>query len=112
MAVGVALAWVSIATRIPYPVVLVGAGVVIAFVPGMPSVTLDPELVLLLFVAPLLYADWFCAPCPEVRRNPGSIARLASLLVIATAAFVAVGSHSVIGLDWSVAFVPGGALAA
>jgi Na+/H+ antiporter len=112
MAVGVALAWVSIRTHIPYPVVLVGAGAVIAFVPGIPSITLDPELVLLLFVAPLLYADAFYAPYSELRRNAGSIARLASLLVLATAALVAVGAHYWIGLEWSVAFVLGAALAA
>src|SRR3954447_21581652 len=98
MAVGVALAWVSTVTNIPYPVVLVGAGAVFAFVPGMPAIKLDPDLVLLLFVAPLLYADAFYAPYPELRRNAGSVARLASLLVVATAVLVAVGSHYVIGL--------------
>jgi monovalent cation/hydrogen antiporter len=112
LAAGVALAWLSDKAGVPYPVVLLGAGALIAFVPGIPSVPLDPELVLLLFVAPLLYADAFFAPYPELRRNAGAIARLSSLLVIATAVLVAVAAHYLIDLEWGVAFALGAALAA
>jgi CPA1 family monovalent cation:H+ antiporter len=112
LGIGVALAWVSSKTGVPYPVVLVGAGTLIAFVPGVPAVELDPQLVLLLFVAPLLYADAFFAPYSELRRNAGSIARLASLLVLVTAGLVGVAAHYLIGLEWAVAFALGAALAA
>ena len=42
--------------RVPYPILLVLAGLAIGFIPGMPSVQLDPEIVFLIFLPPLLYA--------------------------------------------------------
>ncbi len=108
----VALGGLAERTSVPAPVLLVGGGVALAFVPGMPSVPLQPELVLLVFVAPLLYADGFFAPARELRRNAVSIGLLASVLVVGTAAGVGVVAHYVIGLDWAVAFAVGAALSA
>lgn len=109
---GVALGWLARRLSAPEPVLLVAAGAALAFVPGLESITLDPELVLLVFVAPLLYADGFFAPIRELRRNAVSIGLLASVLVIATAAGVGVVAHYVIDLPWAVAFALGGALSA
>ncbi|MEA2480643.1 MAG: monovalent cation/hydrogen antiporter, partial [Thermoleophilaceae bacterium] len=109
---GVLLAWLSVRFAVPYPVMLVGAGGLLAFVPGIPSIPLEPELVLMLFVAPLLFADAFFAPLHELRRNAGSIARLASILVLVTAGVVGVAAHFVVGLPWAVAFTLGAALGA
>ena len=91
---------------------LVAGGVALAFVPGMPSIPLEPELVLLVFVAPLLYVDGYFAPVHELRRNALSIGLLASVLVVATAAGVAVVAHYAIDLAWPVAFALGAALSA
>ncbi|MEA2466643.1 MAG: monovalent cation/hydrogen antiporter [Thermoleophilaceae bacterium] len=112
LAIALALAWVSRRVAVPYPVALVLGGVGLAFVPGLPPIRLDGDLVLLLFVAPLLYADAFFAPLNELRRNARSIALLSSALVVVTAAAVAVAAHYALDLPWATAAVLGGALAA
>src|SRR3954451_16050597 len=112
LAAALALTWLSRRIGVPYPVALVLAGVGLAFVPGLPQVRLDPQLVLLLFVAPLLYADSFFAPVAELARNARSIALLASVLVGVTAGVVAVAAHLVFDLGWGPSFALGAALAA
>lgn len=108
----VALGGIAERFSIPAPVLLVAGGAALAFVPGMPSVRLEPKVVLLVFVAPLLYADGFFAPARELRRNAISIGLLASVLVVATAAGVGVVAHYAIDLDWPIAFAVGAALSA
>ena len=112
LAVGVGLAWLARRIDVPDPVILVAGGAVLAFLPLGIDVKLDPELVLLLFVAPLLYAEGYYAPVRELRSNAGSIAVLSSVLVVATAVVVAVTAHYVIDIPWEVAFVLGAALGA
>jgi Na+/H+ antiporter len=112
MAIALALAWVSRRIGAPYPVALVLGGVGLAFVPGLPAVRIDGDLVLLLFVAPLLYADAFFAPINELRRNARSIALLSSVLVVVSAAAAAVAAHYALDLPWAAAAVLGAALAA
>jgi CPA1 family monovalent cation:H+ antiporter len=84
----------------------------LAFVPGLPPLRVDGDLVLLLFVAPLLYADAFFAPLNELRRNARSIGLLATVLVVVTAAAAALAAHYALDLPWATAAVLGGALAA
>jgi Na+/H+ antiporter len=112
LAVALALTWVSRRLGIPYPVALVLGGIGLAFIPGAPQVRPDPQLVLLLFVAPLLFADAFFAPVAELARNARSIALLASVLVGATAGAVGVAAHFVLDLGWGPSFALGAALAA
>lgn len=52
-----ALATLAVRLRIPYPILLVIGGSLLGFVPGLPRVELDPELVFLLFLPPLLYVS-------------------------------------------------------
>jgi CPA1 family monovalent cation:H+ antiporter len=73
----------------------------------LPEVELDPELVLLLFLPPLLYSAAFFSNLRELRANARPIGLLAVGLVITTTAAVAVTAHAVIGLDWKVAFLLG-----
>jgi Na+/H+ antiporter len=93
--------------KIPYPITLVLGGTVIGFLPGIPSVELDPDIVLLIFLPPLLYGAAFFASVRELRQNARSIATLAIPLVFVTMAAVAVVAHAVVGLDWGEAFVLG-----
>ena len=93
--------------RVPYPILLVLGGLAIGLVPGAPEVDLDPDIVLLIFLPPLLYAAAFFSNLRELRSNAGPIALLAIGLVIATMLAVAAVSHWVIGLEWKVAFVLG-----
>jgi CPA1 family monovalent cation:H+ antiporter len=112
LAVGVALAWLARRIDVPDPVVLVAGGAVLAFLPLGIEIELDPELVLLLFVAPLLYAEGYYAPVRELRTNAVSIALLSSVLVVVTAVAVAVTAHYLLDIPWEVAFVLGAALGA
>jgi Na+/H+ antiporter len=92
---------------VPYPITLVGGGAVIGFVPGIPEVQLDPDLVLLIFLPPLLYGAAFFTDLRDLRRNARPIALLAIPLVLVTMCAVAVVAHGTIGLGWPEAFVLG-----
>ena len=57
------------AVGVPYPIVLVLGGLVLGFVPGMPPAELPPELVLVLFLPPLLFQEAFSFSPRELRAN-------------------------------------------
>ena len=78
---------------VPYPILLVLGGLVIGLLPGLPRGELDPELVLLVFLPPLLYAAAIATPVGELRVNLQPISLLASGLVLTTIAVVAVAAH-------------------
>jgi monovalent cation/hydrogen antiporter len=101
------LAVVARAVHVPYPVTLVLGGAVIGFLPGVPSVELDPDVVLLIFLPPLLYGAAFFTSVRDLRRNAKAIAALSIPLVLVTMAAVAVVAHEVVGLAWGPAFVLG-----
>ena len=93
---------------IPYPILLVVGGAALGFIPGIPDVRLNPDVVLVIVLPPLLYAAAFFSSLRDVRDNLGSISLLAIGLVIATMVGVAVVAHEVIdGMSWQAAFVLG-----
>jgi CPA1 family monovalent cation:H+ antiporter len=94
-------------TAIPEPVLLVLAGLAVALIPGLPEVELEPELILALFLPPLLYWAALHTDLRELRRNLRPIALLAVGLVLVTTAAVAVLGHEVLGLPWAVAVMLG-----
>jgi Na+/H+ antiporter len=102
-----ALAVLSRIVNVPYPITLVLGGCVIGFVPGVPDVELDPDLVLLLFLPPLLYGAAFFTSLRDLRYNARPILLLSIGLVIATMGAVAIVAHEVIGLGWGESFVLG-----
>ena len=73
----------------------------------MPEVELDPDLVLLIFLPPLLYGAAFFTSLRDLRDNARPIALLSVGVVFATMGAVAVVAHHVIGLDWAESFVLG-----
>jgi CPA1 family monovalent cation:H+ antiporter len=94
--------------QVPYPILLVVGGLVIGLLPGLPTVELDPELVLLIFLPPLLYAAAIATPMRELRENLQPISLLAVGLVLATIAAVAATAHLAIpGMSWQVGFTLG-----
>jgi monovalent cation/hydrogen antiporter len=98
----------SRAVGVPYPIALVLGGLVLGLVPGLPRVELQPELVLVIFLPPLLYSSAFFASLRDMRRDLRSISLLAIGLVLATAVVVAVVAHALIGgLSWAAAFALG-----
>ena len=103
-----ALLVLASAMRVPYPVLLVLGGLGLGFVPGVPRLALPPELVLVAFLPPLLYAAAFFTPLREFRRNIRPISLLATGLVLATTVAVAAVAHAAIpDLSWPAAFVLG-----
>ena len=97
--------------EVPYPVPLVIGGLVLGLVPGIPHVQLDPDLVLLVFLPPLLYSSAFFVDLRALREDARVIALSAIGLVLATAAVVAVIGHELIGLPWAMSFALGAIVA-
>ncbi len=114
--VGLLLAVVLLATlarrlAVPYPILLVLGGLGLALVPQVPQVHLDPDLVLVLFLPPLLYADAYEMSWRDVRRNKRAISQLAIGLVLGTVLAVGLSVHALIpGMPLAVAFVLGAVL--
>ena len=107
----VAVAGLSALARrlsIPYPIVLVIGGALVGFVPGLPEVHLDPDVVLVVFLPPLLYSAAFFANLGDLRRDLRAISITSIGLVLLTMCAVAVVAHELIpGMSWEVAFVLG-----
>jgi monovalent cation/hydrogen antiporter len=107
MAAVATLATVAGRIGVPYPILLVLGGLALAFVPGLPRVTLDPDVIFLLFLPPLLFAGSYAASWRDLRENARAINMLAIGLVLVTTVAVAVVAHLVAGLPWAAAFVLG-----
>src|SRR3954447_18590526 len=93
--------------NVPYPIPLVIGGLVLGLVPGIPDIQLDPELVLLVFLPPLLYASAFFADLRALRTDARVISLQAIGLVLATTGAIAVLGHELIGLPWAMSFALG-----
>jgi CPA1 family monovalent cation:H+ antiporter len=111
---GAATLLAVIARRIgvPYPIVLVIGGAVLAAIPGVPEVKIPPNVVFLVFLPPLLYSGSLFISPAELRHNAPGILILAIGLVLATVGLVAVVGHVLVGLPWADAFVLGAILGA
>jgi monovalent cation/hydrogen antiporter len=94
--------------RIPYPIFLVLGGLALGFVPGIPEITLPPDVVLVAVLPPLLYSAAFFTSLRDLRQNARTISLLSIGLVIVTTCAVAVVAHEWIdGFSWAAAFVLG-----
>ncbi len=98
-----------VATRLKVPpsILLVLAGVVLALVPGLPGVTLAPEVVLLLVLPPLIYSSAVAMSWREFRFNLRPISLLAVGCVIFTTVSVAAACHLLLSFSWPVGFGTG-----
>jgi Na+/H+ antiporter len=104
------LALTTVARRlaIPYPILLVVGGLALSFIPGLPTVRLDSDLIFLVFLPPLLWSAAYFTSWRDFRANARPIILLAVGLVIATTAAVASVAHAVLpGLSWAGAIVLG-----
>src|SRR5246127_1297923 len=102
-----ALAILAKKVVLPYPVLLVIGGLALGFVPGLPAVQLEPDMVFLFLLPPLLYPAALFTSWRDFRANLSPISLLAIWLVLLTTAFVAVVAHALTGLPWPAAFVLG-----
>jgi Na+/H+ antiporter len=93
---------------IPYPILLVIGGLVLGFIPGVPTLRLDPDVVFLVFLPPILWSAAYFTSWRDFRSNLRPITLLAVGLVLATAAAVAVIAHIWLpGLGWAGAIALG-----
>ncbi len=92
-------------------ILLLLSGIVLAFVPGMPSLELPPELVLLVVLPPLIYSASVAMSWREFRANLRLITLLSVGCVIFTACAVATATHYLIQWPWSVGFLLGAIVA-
>ena len=100
------------AVNIPYPIVLVIGGLVLGFIPGLPDIELAPELVLVIFLPPLLYSAAFFANLNDLRQNLRPIALQAVVLVLLTMCAVAVVVKALVpDMPWAAAFTLGAIVA-
>ncbi|HLM62909.1 MAG TPA: Na+/H+ antiporter [Acidimicrobiales bacterium] len=99
----------AVASRIgiPYPIVLVLGGLALGLVPGLPQVELDPDMVLLVFLPPLLYSAAFFSDMRALRGYARALSLTSVGLVLTTTVLVAVPAHAVLGLPWPMAFALG-----
>jgi Na+/H+ antiporter len=102
-----ALVTVARKTLVPYPVVLVLGGLALALVPGLPHVQLDPKLVFVLFLPPLVYQAAAATSLRDLRAYRRSISSLAVGLVLITMLVVALVAHEAMGIPWGPAAVLG-----
>jgi CPA1 family monovalent cation:H+ antiporter len=96
---------------IPYPIILVIGGLLLGLVPGIPEIELEPDLVLLIFLPPLLYSGAFFADLSALRSDARVISLMSIGLVLATTVAVACLGHEVFDLPWAMAFALGAIVA-
>lgn len=93
---------------IPYPILLVIGGLVLGLIPGVPTLRLDPDIVFLVFLPPILWSAAYFTSWRDFRSNLRPITLLAVGLVLATTAAVAVVAHVWLpGLGWAGAIALG-----
>lgn len=102
-----ALSVIARLLKVPYPIVLVLGAIPLGYLPGIPDVQLDPELVLVIFLPPLLYVSAFNADLRALRNDARALSMIAIGLVLLTTCIVAVVGHELIGMPWPVAFALG-----
>jgi Na+/H+ antiporter len=108
MAILISLTAIVNKKRFPFPILLVAAGLVIGFVPQLPDLGLDPDIVFIIILPPLLYDAASKTSWHEFRTAIRPISALAITLVFFTTVAVAITAHYLIpGFSWPLAFVLG-----
>src|SRR3954470_14136752 len=110
--VAVALAFIARRIGVAYPILLVIGGLVLAFVPGAPPITLPPALVFLLLLPPILFGAGYSTPIRDFKANARPIALLAVGLVLFTTVVVGLVAIALIpGINVGAAFTLGAIVA-
>jgi CPA1 family monovalent cation:H+ antiporter len=102
------LAGLARRARLPEPIVLVVAGIAVGLLPGIPQFELEPELVFLFFLPPILYSAGYFTSIHDFRANLRPILLLSVGLVIFTTVVVAAALKALVPeLPWAAAFAFG-----
>lgn len=109
---GAGLAALARRLSTPYPALVALAGAALALIPGVPTLTLDPELALTLFVAPVLLDAAFDSSPRDLRANWRSVTSLALGAVVLTVAVVALVTRAIVpDMPWAAAIALGAIVA-
>ncbi len=107
-----ALVTIARGIGIAYPIFLVIGGLLLGLMPGIPRIEIEPNVIFLIVLPPLLYIAGYFTPVRSLRANLGTISSLAVALVFASAVAVAVVARALMpGLPWSVAIALGAIVA-
>ena len=94
--------------KVPFPIVLVIGGALMGFIPGLPTVELEPDVVLVIFLPPLLYGASIYSNFSDLKAGFRGLTLNTVALVLVTMCAVAAAAHEFIpGMSWEVAFVLG-----
>jgi monovalent cation/hydrogen antiporter len=108
LAVVTALAEVTDRIKIPYPVLLVLAGIGIGLIPNLPEIKLNPEVVFLIFLPPALYSSAWTTSWNDFKTAKRPITLLAvGCVLFTTTAVAAVAHYFIPGFGWAESFVLG-----
>jgi CPA1 family monovalent cation:H+ antiporter len=111
LALAIGLSTVASKTKIPYPIVLLVAGIIVGFVPQVQRISIDPEVVFLIFLPPMLYEAAFNTSFQDFKTYLSTISLLAVTLVFATTTLIAVAVHYYVPfISWPIAFILGAIL--
>lgn len=108
MLCAVALGWVARRLNFPYPIALVMGGGVLGFIPALPQIPFEPDIILSVVLPPILYQAAMLTSWRDFKASSGTIGFLAIGLVIATTLAVGAALKLLIpNIPWSIAFVFG-----
>ena len=108
LAIIIALVMISNSLKVAYPVLLVLGGLAISFVPNLPTIRIDPELIFIIFLPPLLYEAAWANSIKELYKWRRMIGSFAFIVVFISAAAVAVIANLVIpGFSLALGFMLG-----
>lgn len=111
MALMIAASGLADKIKIPLPILLIILGVTIGFIPSMPEIVINPEIIMLIFLPPLLYDAAFNISFIDFKTHINTISTLATGLVfLTTAAIAAVVHYMIPGMNWPLSFVLGAIL--
>src|SRR6478672_11105280 len=111
LVVAVALGYVARRIGVAYPILLLLGGLVLGYLPGLPSIELDPDLVFLLLLPPILFGAGYATPIRDFKANARPIALLAVGLVLFTTLVVGLVALAIMPFLLPVAFALGAIVA-
>lgn len=110
LAIAIGLYPVATKFKIPYPILLLVVGIGVGFIPHFEKISINPEVVFLIFLPPFLYDAAYNISFKEFKRNLPAISTLAFTLVFITTSAIAITAHFILGLDWALSFILGAIL--
>lgn len=111
LVIAIAMSAVASKVKVPYPVLLLMSGIAVGFIPGFDFIPINPEVIFLIFLPPLLYNSAFNISIKEFKSNFRTISMMAFSLVFITMFSIAVVAQFLIpGMTWPLAFVIGAIL--